>query len=55
MSDHDDTFSPRRRDFLKAAGGAGAGLVLAAQHSQQAIAQDTASQLQLGVPNLLLS
>jgi hypothetical protein len=43
MSDQNErAFSPKRRDFLKAAGSAGAGLVLAGQTSQ------------LGAPNLLV-
>lgn len=47
MDDHDESsFSPRRRAFLKAAGGAGAGLALAGQGSQRAAAQDATAQLE---------
>ena len=43
MSDHDTrSFSPKRRDLLKAVGSAGAGLVFAGQSQQRAMAQDGA-------------
>ena len=46
MLDHDEALSSGRRGFLRAAGGAGAGLVLAAQGFRQVQAQDTSTQVE---------